>query len=123
MIKGADQSVSQIAREMTELSLQAREGKLKPADMQGASFTISSLGGIGGTHPTPIVNAPEVVILACRRLRSSRYGMARPSAAFDMGAPCCPTTTAWSMARWARDSPCTSAKSWPTYAISAVRSD
>ncbi|MGX9733557.1 dihydrolipoyllysine-residue acetyltransferase [Janthinobacterium aestuarii] len=64
VIKGADQkSVSQIAREMTELSLQAREGKLKPADMQGASFTISSLGGIGGTHFTPIVNAPEVAIL------------------------------------------------------------
>ena len=64
VIKGADQkSVSQIAREMTELSLQAREGKLKPADMQGATFTISSLGGIGGTHFTPIVNAPEVAIL------------------------------------------------------------
>ncbi|WP_312439962.1 dihydrolipoyllysine-residue acetyltransferase [Janthinobacterium sp.] len=64
VIKGADQkSVTQIAKEMTELSLQAREGKLKPADMQGASFTISSLGGIGGTHFTPIVNAPEVAIL------------------------------------------------------------
>ena len=64
VIKGADQkSVSQIAREMTELSLQAREGKLKPADMQGASFTISSLGGIGCTHFPPIVNAPEVAIL------------------------------------------------------------
>jgi pyruvate dehydrogenase E2 component (dihydrolipoamide acetyltransferase) len=64
VIKNADQkSVSQIAREMTELSLQAREGKLKPTDMQGASFTISSLGGIGGTHFTPIVNAPEVAIL------------------------------------------------------------
>ncbi len=64
VIKNADQkSVSQIAKEMTDLSLQAREGKLKPADMQGASFTISSLGGIGGTHFTPIVNAPEVAIL------------------------------------------------------------
>src|SRR5450830_1723603 len=64
VIKNADQkSVTQIAKEMTELSLQAREGKLKPADMQGASFTISSLGGIGGTHFTPIVNAPEVAIL------------------------------------------------------------
>ena len=64
VIKNADQkSVSQIAREMTELSLQARDGKLKPADMQGATFTISSLGGIGGTHFTPIVNAPEVAIL------------------------------------------------------------
>ncbi|GGY63761.1 dihydrolipoyllysine-residue acetyltransferase [Pseudoduganella albidiflava] len=64
VVKNADQkSVSQIAREMTELSLAAREGKLKPADMQGATFTISSLGGIGGSHFTPIVNAPEVAIL------------------------------------------------------------
>jgi pyruvate dehydrogenase E2 component (dihydrolipoamide acetyltransferase) len=64
VIKNADQkSVTQIAKEMTDLSLQAREGKLKPADMQGATFTISSLGGIGGTHFTPIVNAPEVAIL------------------------------------------------------------
>ncbi|MYN41897.1 dihydrolipoamide acetyltransferase, partial [Duganella sp. FT109W] len=64
VIKNADQkSVTQIAKEMTELSLQAREGKLKPTDMQGATFTISSLGGIGGTHFTPIVNAPEVAIL------------------------------------------------------------
>ena len=64
VIKNADQkSVTQIAKEMTDLSLQAREGKLKPTDMQGATFTISSLGGIGGTHFTPIVNAPEVAIL------------------------------------------------------------
>src|SRR5476649_2131584 len=64
VIKNADQkSVTQIAKEMTDLSLQAREGKLKPTDMHGASFTISSLGGIGGTHFTPIVNAPEVAIL------------------------------------------------------------
>jgi pyruvate dehydrogenase E2 component (dihydrolipoamide acetyltransferase) len=48
---------------MGDLSAQAREGKLKPADMQGATFTISSLGGIGGTAFTPIINAPEVAIL------------------------------------------------------------
>ena len=48
---------------MGELSAAARDGKLKPADMQGATFTISSLGGIGGTGFTPIVNAPEVAIL------------------------------------------------------------
>lgn len=48
---------------MGELSAQARDGKLKPADMQGATFTISSLGGIGGTFFTPIINAPEVAIL------------------------------------------------------------
>jgi pyruvate dehydrogenase E2 component (dihydrolipoamide acetyltransferase) len=64
VIKDADKkTISQIAQDMTDLSLQAREGKLKPADMQGASFTISSLGGIGGTLFTPIINAPEVAIL------------------------------------------------------------
>ncbi|MBC3871571.1 dihydrolipoyllysine-residue acetyltransferase [Undibacterium oligocarboniphilum] len=64
VVKNADQkTLSQIALEMGELSTQAREGKLKPADMQGATFTISSLGGIGGTAFTPIINAPEVAIL------------------------------------------------------------
>ena len=64
VLKDADKkSVSQIATEMGELSAQARDGKLKPADMQGATFTISSLGGIGGTAFTPIINAPEVAIL------------------------------------------------------------
>ena len=64
VIKNADQKgIAEIAKEMAELSAQAREGKLKPADMQGASFTISSLGGIGGTAFTPIINAPEVAIL------------------------------------------------------------
>lgn len=64
VVKNADQKgIAQIAQEMGELSAQAREGKLKPADMQGASFTISSLGGIGGTAFTPIINAPEVAIL------------------------------------------------------------
>ncbi|MBC3871955.1 dihydrolipoyllysine-residue acetyltransferase [Undibacterium flavidum] len=64
VIKNADQkTLSQIATEMGELSAQARDGKLKPADMQGATFTISSLGGIGGTAFTPIINAPEVAIL------------------------------------------------------------
>ena len=64
VIKNADQKgIAEIAKEMAELSAQAREGKLKPADMQGSSFTISSLGGIGGTAFTPIINAPEVAIL------------------------------------------------------------
>lgn len=54
---------SQIASEMGQLASTAREGKLKPSDMQGASFTISSLGGVGGTAFTPIINAPEVAIL------------------------------------------------------------
>ncbi|MNR83677.1 Dihydrolipoyllysine-residue acetyltransferase component of pyruvate dehydrogenase complex [compost metagenome] len=64
VVKGVDQkTVTQIAQEMGELSAQAREGKLKPADMQGATFTISSLGGIGGTYFTPLINAPEVAII------------------------------------------------------------
>jgi pyruvate dehydrogenase E2 component (dihydrolipoamide acetyltransferase) len=68
VLKDADKKgVMQIAQEMGELSAQAREGKLKPADMQGASFTISSLGGIGGTMFTPIINAPEVAILGLSR--------------------------------------------------------
>lgn len=64
VVKNADKKgIVDIAKEMGELSAQAREGKLKPADMQGATFTISSLGGIGGTAFTPIINAPEVAIL------------------------------------------------------------
>ena len=56
-----------IAREITELSNKAREGKIAPKDLQGGCFTISSLGGIGGLHFTPIVNAPEVAILGVSR--------------------------------------------------------
>ncbi|SFN17715.1 pyruvate dehydrogenase E2 component (dihydrolipoamide acetyltransferase) [Formivibrio citricus] len=64
VIKDADKKgIKQITRELGELSKLARDGKLKPTDMQGATFTISSLGGIGGTGFTPIVNAPEVAIL------------------------------------------------------------
>ena len=64
VIRNADQKgVLQIAKEMGELSAKAREGKLGPADMQGGCFSISSLGGIGGTAFTPIINAPEVAIL------------------------------------------------------------
>ncbi len=64
VIKNADQkSVIEIAQETGELAKKARDGKLSPADMQGACFTISSLGGIGGTSFSPIVNAPEVAIL------------------------------------------------------------
>ena len=64
VIKDADKKgLKEISIELGELSKKAREGKLKPQDMQGACFTISSLGGIGGTGFTPIVNAPEVAIL------------------------------------------------------------
>ena len=68
VIRDADQKdVYEIATELGELSALAREGKLKANQMQGASFTVSSLGGIGGTAFTPIVNAPEVAILGVSR--------------------------------------------------------
>ncbi len=68
VVKNADQkSIYQLAAELMDLSSRAREGKLKMEEMQGGSFTISSLGGIGGTNFTPIVNAPEVAILGVAR--------------------------------------------------------
>jgi len=64
VIRDADKKgIFELARETSELAALARDGKLKPDQMQGASFTISSLGGIGGTCFSPIVNAPEVAIL------------------------------------------------------------
>jgi len=64
VLKDADKKgVLQISTEMGELAKKARDGKLGPADMTGGCFSISSLGGIGGTHFTPIINAPEVAIL------------------------------------------------------------
>ncbi|HME84117.1 MAG TPA: dihydrolipoyllysine-residue acetyltransferase [Roseiarcus sp.] len=70
VVKDVDQKgVIALARELGELSEKARAGKLAPAEMQGATFTISSLGGIGGTAFTPIVNAPEVAIVGVVRSR------------------------------------------------------
>lgn len=70
VIKDADRKgIVEISKELGTLSLAAREGKLKGPDMQGATFTISSLGGIGGTGFTPIVNAPEVAILGLTRAK------------------------------------------------------
>ena len=64
VIKDCDKKgVLQISQEMSELAKKARDGKLGPAEMTGATFTISSLGGIGGKYFTPIINAPEVAIL------------------------------------------------------------
>ncbi|MGA1137093.1 MAG: dihydrolipoyllysine-residue acetyltransferase, partial [bacterium] len=62
-------SVYDLARDLGEMSVKARDGKLKSQDMQGGSMTISSLGGIGGTAFTPLVNAPEVAILGLTRSR------------------------------------------------------
>lgn len=68
VIRNVDQKgILEIAQETAKLAQLAREGKLKPDQMQGASFTISSLGGIGGTYCAPIINAPEVAILAVNK--------------------------------------------------------
>ena len=68
VIRDADRKgVGEIATETAELARKARDGKLSPAEMQGGTFSISSLGGIGGTGFTPIVNAPEVAILGVSR--------------------------------------------------------
>ena len=68
VIRNADtKGLTQIARELTELSGKARAGKLSPAEISGGTFTISSLGGIGGSSFTPIINAPEVAILGVTR--------------------------------------------------------
>jgi pyruvate dehydrogenase E2 component (dihydrolipoamide acetyltransferase) len=63
--------ITELSKELGEVSKKARDGKLSPADMSGGTFTISSLGGIGGTAFTPIVNAPEVAILGVVRSRMS----------------------------------------------------
>jgi pyruvate dehydrogenase E2 component (dihydrolipoamide acetyltransferase) len=68
VLKDADKKgILEIAQETSELARKARDGKLSPAEMQGGCFSISSLGGIGGTHFTPIINAPEVAILGLSR--------------------------------------------------------
>ncbi len=75
VIKDADKKgVMQLSQEMGELAKKARDGKLSPAEMSGACFTISSLGGIGGRYFTPIINAPEVAILGvCRSAIEPRW--------------------------------------------------
>ncbi|HWI36617.1 MAG TPA: dihydrolipoyllysine-residue acetyltransferase [Burkholderiales bacterium] len=68
VVKDAERKgIFDIAQELGEISKKARDGKLAPADMQGGTFSISSLGGIGGTYFTPIINAPEVAILGVSR--------------------------------------------------------
>jgi len=68
VVKGIwNKGIVQLAQECAELAKKAREGKLKPDEMKGGCFSISSLGGIGGAHFTPIVNAPEVAILGVSR--------------------------------------------------------
>jgi pyruvate dehydrogenase E2 component (dihydrolipoamide acetyltransferase) len=79
VIRDADKKgVLELARESGELAKKARDGKLSPAEMQGGCFSISSLGGIGGTHFTPIINAPELAILGVSRsyMKPVWYGKA-----------------------------------------------
>jgi pyruvate dehydrogenase E2 component (dihydrolipoamide acetyltransferase) len=72
VVKDADRKgIIELSKEFGEISKKARDGKLSPGDMQGGTFTISSLGGIGGTSFTPIVNAPEVAILGVVRSKMS----------------------------------------------------
>jgi pyruvate dehydrogenase E2 component (dihydrolipoamide acetyltransferase) len=80
VIRDADaKGVVQIAKEMGDLAKLARDGKLKPDQMQGGTFTISSLGGIGGTYFTPIINAPEVAIMgACRSFQKLTWDGKQP---------------------------------------------
>jgi pyruvate dehydrogenase E2 component (dihydrolipoamide acetyltransferase) len=64
VIRDADKKgLRELAKELGEVSARMRDGKINPADLQGGCFSISSLGGLGGTHFTPIINAPEVAIL------------------------------------------------------------
>ncbi len=71
VIRDADQKgLAEIARDLDELSTKARDGKLSPKDMQGGTFSISSLGGIGGTAFTPVVNWPEAAILGVSRMET-----------------------------------------------------
>jgi pyruvate dehydrogenase E2 component (dihydrolipoamide acetyltransferase) len=68
VVRDADRKgVFDLAQELGEISKLARDQKLKPADLQGGTFSISSLGGIGGSYFTPIINAPEVAILGVSR--------------------------------------------------------
>ncbi len=79
VLKDADtKSIGEITGSLRELSDRAREGKLKPSDIQGGSFSISSLGGIGGTGFTPIINVPEAAILGLSRIeKKPRWDEAR----------------------------------------------
>ncbi len=70
VVKDVDKKgIYELSRDLMEISAKARDGKLGPADMSGGTFTISSLGGIGGTQFTPIVNAPEVAIMGLSKAK------------------------------------------------------
>ena len=102
VLRDADRKgVYDLAREMAELGVRAREGRLKSDELQGGTFTISSLGGIGGTAFTPIINAPEVAILGLSRTRMTPVW---DGSAFQprlmLAARICPGTTAsWTAPR------------------------
>ena len=96
VVKDANRKdIYELARHLGALSEKARAGKLPPTDMQGGCFTISSLGGIGGTAFTPIINAPEVAILGVSRATHARHLQGRRLRAAPACCRCrCPTITA-----------------------------
>ena len=111
VVKDADRKgIVELSREFGAISAKARDGKLGPGDMQGGTFTISSLGGIGGTSFTPIVNAPEVAILGVVRSATKPVWNGSEFVPAPDAAACrCPTTTGSSTARWPPGSPGTCA--------------
>ena len=68
MIKNADKKSLDLSKDLMDISERARSGKLKPNELNGGTFTISSLGGIGGTYFTPIINPPEVAIMGISKM-------------------------------------------------------
>ena len=70
MIKNADQkTIVELSKEIIDLSKRARDGKLKPEEMKGATITITNIGSVGGTYATPIINHPEVAILGMYKIQ------------------------------------------------------
>jgi pyruvate dehydrogenase E2 component (dihydrolipoamide acetyltransferase) len=96
VIKDADKKgVLQISQEMGELAKKARDGKLSPAEMSGACFTISSLGGIGGRYFTPIINAPEVAILGVCKSQMEPVWDGKPFSRLIRAAPDAAAVLSW----------------------------
>jgi pyruvate dehydrogenase E2 component (dihydrolipoamide acetyltransferase) len=94
VIKDVDRKgILELSQELGAISQKMREGKISPSDIQGATFSISSLGGIGGTNFTPIINAPELAILGVVRATMKPSGTARPSTAASCCLSASPTIT------------------------------
>jgi pyruvate dehydrogenase E2 component (dihydrolipoamide acetyltransferase) len=122
VLKDADKKgILQISQEMGELAKKARDGKLGAADMQGGCFSISSLGGIGGTNFTPIINAPEVAILGLSKGAMKPVWDGKQFVPRLMLPLSCRTTTASSTAQLPHASTPIWALCWPTTAASCSK--